>query len=350
MNSPQALGYRLPAEWEPHEGVWLSWPSNRSTWPDHWESVQKPFAEMTLRFSQRETVFINIHAAQRSPIEQALTQLENDLGLFRGKVQYFEHATADVWVRDYGPIYLSHSESGEPLISDWQYNGWGGKYPFEQDNKIPGHITQSQGLQRVEESLVLEGGSLETNGIGDLLVTKDCLLNSNRNPTHSQTEIEVALIEGLGVKKVHWLNGCIEGDDTDGHIDNLVRFFNPRGLLVASAPNSNDANQLVLNRLKRECEDLILTTGHSPEIISLPLPDPVYHLGQRLPMSYLNYFIGNGAVFVPSYGQPVPDAAAIDIIGSVFSEREIIPIDCQNLILEGGALHCLTQQVPQSFC
>ncbi|MDA0346041.1 MAG: agmatine deiminase family protein [Verrucomicrobia bacterium] len=349
MNSPRALGYRLSAEWEPQEGVWLSWPSNRSTWPDHWESVQRTFAEMTLQFSQRETVFININPDQRISAERTLTELENKMGLHRGEVQFFEHETNDAWVRDHGPIYLRHSESGERLICDWQYNAWGGKFPFEKDNKIPRLIAQAQGIQRFEESLVLEGGSLETNGVGDLLVTTDCLLNPNRNPNHSQTEIELALIEGLGVTKVHWLNGCIEGDDTDGHIDNLARFFNPNGLLVASVPNPNDANHQLLSRLNRECEDMILCTGKSPEIIPLPLPDPVYHQGQRLPMSYLNFFIGNGAVFTPSYGQPKADAAAIDILENAFPKHEIIPIDCQNLILEGGALHCLTQQVPQPF-
>jgi agmatine deiminase len=347
MNSPRTLGYRFPAEWEPQEGVWLSWPSNRATWPDHWASVQKTFAEMTLQFSQRETVFINIDATQKGSVERLIKELEDELGMLRGSVQYFDHKTDDAWVRDHGPIYLCKSESQERLISDWQYNAWGGKFPFERDNKIPSLIAKAQGLPRVGESLVLEGGSLETNGVGDLLVTTDCLLNPNRNPKLSKKEIELALVEGLGVKKVHWLNGCIEGDDTDGHIDNLVRFYSPNGLLVASAPNSNDVNHQILNRLKRECEDLILSTGQSPEIILLPLPDPVYEHGQRLPMSYLNFFIGNGAVFVPSYGQTKPDAAAADILASAYPEREIIPIDCQNLIREGGALHCLTQQVPQ---
>ena len=349
MKSPRALGYRLPAEWEPQEGVWLSWPNNRRTWPDHWESVQKTFAEMTLQFSQGETVFINIKSDHRISAEHALAQLENEIGRYCGEVQFFDHKTDDAWVRDYGPVYLSHSESGERLISDWQYNAWGGKYPFEQDNKIPRLIAQAQGILRVEESLVLEGGSLEANGVGDLLVTTDCLLNQNRNPKLSQSEIELALIEGLGVTKVHWLNGCIEGDDTDGHIDNLVRFFKPNGLLVASALNPNDANHQMLSRLMRECKDMILCTGQSPEVISLPLPDPVYRHGQRLPMSYLNFFIGNEAVFVPSYGQPKSDATALDVMGNAFPKHEIIPIDCQDLILEGGALHCLTQQVPQSF-
>lgn len=346
MSTPRTLGYRLPAEWETQGGVWLSWPTNSATWVGHWEAVQKTFAEMTLKFSKYESVFINLESQFQDQAYGVLKRVGERLGLEAGNVQFFDHATDDAWVRDHGPIYLRHPETGELLITDWQYNAWGGKYPFARDNEVPRLIAGSTGIGRVEESMVLEGGGLETNGVGDLLVTRDCFLNTNRNPSMTKLKIEARLMEGLGVQRVHWLNGCIEGDDTDGHIDNLARFYEPNALLVAGTSERDIANHRPLERLLQECKQLTLSAGGHPEVRVLPLPEPVYVDGKRLPMSYLNFFIGNGAVFVPAYGQPDADAQAVEILNKAFPDRKIEAIDCRTLILEGGGLHCLTQQVP----
>lgn len=346
MNSPRSLGYRLPAEWEPQQGVWLSWPTNQTTWQDCWEEVQETFCEMALRFSQVETVYINLAKPLQKTVEQLLGEAEKRWGLNRGSLQFFDHATDDAWVRDHGPIYIKRNESGEIALTDWQYNGWGGKHPYKLDNQIPSRIQQATGLHCFRETMVLEGGSIESNGVGDLLVTTDCLLNPNRNPGRSQAELERILQETLGVEKIHWLSGCIEGDDTDGHIDNLVRFFKPNGVLVAAPFSSEDSNFEMLARLEQQCRELTLKNGERLEALLLPLPEPVQYQGCPLPMSYLNFFVGNESVFIPAYGQPEADSSAAGILSQAFPGRDIVPIDCRKLIREGGALHCLTQQVP----
>ena len=338
----------MPAEWEPQQGVWLSWPTNRSTWSDRWDAIQRKFAEIAVKLSQFESVFINLVESERFRVEKTLSEVEKEFGLTRGDLQFFNHLSNDVWVRDHGPIYLRHEQSGEIALTNWNYNGWGEKYPYELDDQIPSLIREATGVPCFNQPLVLEGGSIDANGFGDLLVTTDCLLNPNRNPEQSQKEIEWALIEGLGVKKVHWLNGCIEGDDTDGHIDNLVRFYKPNGVLVASTDLRGDANYELLAGLNRKCADLDLIDGGSCEVVTLPIPEPAYANGKRLPMSYLNFFIANGSLFMPVFGQNDSDAKAGEILAFSFPDREIVAIDCQDLILEGGALHCLTQQVPQT--
>lgn len=348
MNSPRSLGYRLPAEWEPQQGVWLSWPVNRETWPHCWETIQRKFSEIALVLSKYQSVYINLVSELRHEAEKTLEKVSVDLGLVRGDIQFFDHPVNDVWVRDHGPIFLIHEERGSIALTNWEFNGWGEKHPFERDNRIPALIASHLELPCIKQTLILEGGSIEPNGCGDLLVTTDCLLNPNRNPGYSRIEIEARLQSGLAVKKVHWLDGCIEGDDTDGHIDNLVRFFKPNGVLVASVRDENDSNHDVLSGLERRCRELVLSTGESLEVRLLPLPEPRLNGKRRLPMSYLNFFVANQAVILPSFGQEGPDSQAREIVSEAFPDREVLSIDCQELIMEGGALHCLTQQVPQT--
>lgn len=346
MISPRALGYRLPAEWEPQQGVWLSWPLNRATWVDCWEAVQNTFAEMALKFSQGESVYINLVESEHLRVDDLLTTAEKKFGLTRGDIRYFDHPTNDAWVRDHGPVYIKNTTSRATALTDWQFNAWGGKYACNLDNLIPRLIHEVTDLPYYPQTLVLEGGSIEPNGVGDLLVTTDCLMNPNRNPGVSKEEIDFHLREILGVEKVHWLDGIVEGDDTDGHIDNLVRFFKPDGILVASQANEADSNFQSLAVLGSQCQSLTLHDGRPVEVIKLPIPEAVYHGGRRLPMSYLNFFIGNGKVFAPVFGQPESDGQALEILRNTFPDRVIEAIDCRNLIREGGALHCLTQQVP----
>ena len=348
MDTPRGLGFRIPAEWDPQEGVWLSWPTNQNTWRERWVAVKNKFAEITLKLSQFESVFINCVESERPGVEKLLAEVEKSAGLTGGDLQFFNHRTNDVWVRDYGPIYLRHAQSGALALTDWDYNGWGEKYPYKLDNLIPSLIENASGLPCFNQLLVLEGGSIETNGVGDILVTRDCLLNSNRNPKYTSEEISQVLRVALGVEKIHWLDGCIEGDDTDGHIDNLVRFFKPNGVLMATTDHSDVENHEMLARLNRQCSELETTNGDRLEVVALPLPEPIYQKGKRLPMCYLNFFIANRALLFPVFGQPESDTRAGEILTSSFPGREIIPIDCQDLIHEGGALHCLTQQVPQT--
>lgn len=348
MSSPQSLGYQLPAEWEPQEAVWLSWPTNRETWPQCWDNIQRKFAEIALVLSRYQLVYVNLVTDLQPAIEQVLRQVEIELGFSRGVIQFFDHPVNDVWVRDHGPIYLKEEEGGSIATSNWSFNGWGKKHPFELDNQIPLRIAHAFGLQSFDQPWVLEGGAIETNGVGDLLVTSNCLLNPNRNPGTSVEQIEASLQASLGIHKVHWLDGCIEGDDTDGHIDNLVRFFKPDGVLVASTEDIGNPNYKTLANLEQQCRELRLADGRSIEVRRLPLPEERYCEGRSLPLNYLNFFIGNGFVLMPTFGQNTWDARALEILSSAFPDRELVSIDCRELILEGGALHCLTQQVPQT--
>lgn len=347
METPRSLGFRMPAEWEPQEAVWLSWPANPETWPECRESVQRIFAEIALRLSRFEGVRINLVEEKQPEAEALFTAAEHKLGIRRGDIRFYNHPTNDVWVRDHGPIYLKNDATGEVALTNWEYNGWGEKYPFHLDNQVPVRIARSCGGRCFNQSLVLEGGSVECNGAGDLLVTRDCLLHENRNPGLPVETIEEMLRQGLGVDRVHWLDGCIEGDDTDGHVDNLVRFFKKDGLLAASGGERDSAQSRMLHLLGEQCGSLRKPTGGVFEVVDLPLPEPEYEGGRRLPMSYLNFFVTNGAVLVPAFGQSDRDGEAASVLKQCFPGREIIPIHCRDLILEGGALHCLTQQVPQ---
>ena len=347
MPTPRSLGYRLPAEWEPQAGVWLSWPNNRSTWTDCWEQVQMAFAQFALQMSQNETVYVNLEQGDQSRVEKVLDSAERGTNIPRGNLKFFDHPTNDAWLRDYGPIYLKHQESGVIALTDWQFNGWGEKYPFELDNLIPKRIAETFGITCFSQPIVLEGGAVEGNGNGDLLVTPDCLLHQNRNPEMNQEQIESKLRDNLGVDKIHWLTGCIEGDDTDGHIDNLARFYKSDGILLASEQNSDDDNFDQLGYLKDQLNGLVLENGNKPDLVALPMPDPVFEKGKRLPLSYLNFFIGNAAVYAPVFGQTPKDSEAMEILAGVFQDRELKAIDCRDLIREGGALHCLTQPIPK---
>ncbi|QXD24259.1 agmatine deiminase family protein [Opitutia bacterium ISCC 51] len=348
MKSSQNLGYRLPAELEPQEAVWLSWPSNPASWPHCWDAIHPKFAEIALVLSRSQSVYINLVSELQSEAESILGKVGADLGLARGDIQFFDHPVNHVWVRDYGPIYLRGEEDGAVALTNWNFNGWGEKYPFELDNQVPALVARQTDLPCFEQSLILEGGSIETNGQGDLLVTTNCLLNPNRNPDCSRDEIETQLKSGLGVDKVHWLDGCIEGDDTDGHIDNLVRFFKPIGVLVASGSSRDDPNFDALVRLEQQCRELTFSNGDPVEVRLVPLPESRFQGERRLPMSYVNFFVANQVVIMPSYGQVASDAHAHNIVSDAFPDREGVSIDCQEVIQDGGALHCLTQQVPQT--
>jgi agmatine deiminase len=348
MKSSRSLGYRLPSEWEPQEAVWLSWPTNPASWSHCWDAIQPKFAEIALVLSKYQSVYINLVTELQWEVETILEKVGLSLGLARGDIQFFDHPVNHVWVRDYGPIYTRSKDDGSVALTNWRFNGWGDKYPFELDNQVPALVASQVGLPCFDQTLILEDGSIETNGQGDLLVTTNCLLNPNRNPDCSREEIEVQLKSGLGVDKVHWLDGCIEGDDTDGHIDNLVRFFKPNGVLVASGHDQNDPSFDALVRLERQCRELTLSNGESVEVRLVPLPESRTQDERRLPMSYKNFFVGNQVVIMPSYGQEASDANAHKIVSEAFPDREVLSINCQEVIQDGGALHCLTQQVPQT--
>ena len=342
----------MPAEWSPQEAVWLSWPVAD---PRHWGGAKQDlmwgkFAGIAAAVTRFETVRINAPAADHSRIAEAC----NRARAVPERVELFDHPHNDVWCRDHGPIFVRNTSDGSLAVTDWEFNAWGGKFPpWDLDNTIPARVAAALGLPRFDGGMILEGGAIEVNGAGHLLTTEAVLLNPNRNPRLDRTDIEQKLRDGLGVREILWLRQGIEGDDTDGHIDDLARFTDERTILACVDRDRGSPNHAVL------AENLAtLKTFHGPggrpfEVVEIPLPAACEVPGWRLPVlpaSYVNFLIVNGGVLVPTFRQPRNDDRALGLIREMFPGREIAGIDCLDLVEEGGTLHCISQQQPAALC
>jgi len=333
----------MPAEWEPQSAVWLSWPHKLKTWPGYFRPIPPKFAEIVAHISRFEEVRINI----AQPLQKRAWSLINKAKANLTAVTLYDHPTNDAWCRDHGPIFVKNDRTGEIAVTDWDYNAWGGKYPpYDLDNTIPPKIAAALGLRRFEKKMVLEGGSIDVNGAGLLLTTEACLLHPNRNPNLSKAEIEQVLCDYLGVHTVLWLGDGIIGDDTDGHIDDLSRFFSADGIVTVVERNRRDKNFAILQENLVRLRALRTPAGKTFRIRELPMPKPTFCDGQPLPASYANFLIINGAVLMPAFRQPKRDAEAREVLADCFPGREIIPIDCQDLVWGLGTLHCISQQQP----
>jgi agmatine deiminase len=345
IKSPARLGFRMPAEWEPQEAVWLSWPHNRKTWPGHFGPIPAKFAEIVAHISRFEDVRINLAPTLQKHAWNLINRAKADLA----KVTFYSHATNDAWCRDHGPIFVRNDRTGEVALTDWEYNAWGGKYPpYGLDNRLPTKIGRALGLRRFETKMVLEGGSVDVNGAGLLLTTEACLLHKNRNPALTRSDIEQSLRDFLGVQTIMWLGDGIAGDDTDGHVDDLSRFFSADGIVTVVEKNKRDKNYAVLRENLERLTAMRTAEGKKFQIRLLPMPRPYYRNGQRLPASYANFLVINGAVVMPAFRQPKRDAEAREVLAGCFPGREILPIDCLDLVLGLGTLHCISQQQPAS--
>lgn len=341
--TPAALGFRMPAEWEPQAAVWFSWPHNHATWPGQFRPIPHVFAEIVAQVSRFEAVRLNCETRLQPRAKRLCAQAGADMA----RVAFYNHPTNDAWCRDHGPIFVRHAKTGEVAVTDWVHNAWGNKYPpYDLDNAIPPSIAHRLRLRRFENRMVLEGGSIDVNGQGLLLTSEQCLLNRNRNPHLTRTIIERNLRDYLGVKQVLWLGEGIAGDDTDGHIDDMTRFFKPDGIVTCVETNRRDPNHLPLAENLERLQAFRTPAGRKFEIVPLPMPKPFAFHGQRVPASYANFLIINGAVLVPQFRQKKRDAAARAILGGCFPDREIIPLDCYHLIWGLGTLHCISQQQP----
>ena len=341
--TPAAEGFRMPAEWEPQVAVWLSWPHNYKTWPGQFRPIPYVYAEIVKQISRFEEVRISC----AKPLQARAKRLCAKAGAEMSRVTFYDHPTNDAWCRDHGPIFVKHAKTGEVALTDWHYNAWGDKYPpYDLDNKIPASVARQLKLRRFVNDMVLEGGSIEVNGRGVLLTSEQCLLNENRNPHLSKAQIERKLKDTLGVKKILWVGDGIIGDDTDGHIDDITRFYKPDGFITCVEPNKRDANHGILAENLQRLRGFRTAKGKGYDIVELPMPRPFAFQGQRVPASYVNYLVINGAVLVPQFRQPKRDEAAREIIGSCFPDREIVAIDCFDLIWGLGTLHCISQQQP----
>jgi len=341
--TPQQLGYRMPAEWEPHQATWLSWPHNRDTWPEELEAVQDIWVQMVKGISPKEKVCLLVNDDEERL--EAFTRLIR-AGVRVDNLAFYEIPTVDVWMRDYGPTFVTRGGKESPLaFNDWIFNGWG-KYPsYRDDDAVTKTIARLLGVPVFEHEIVLEGGSIEVNGRGTCLTTEQCLLNPNRNPHLTRAEIEEFLCASLGVRRILWLGDGIVGDDTDGHIDDIARFVDATTVLCAVEKNPQDENYAPLQENYERLQGARDQDGSNLTIVKLPMPGKVDYHGARLPASYANFYIANGAVLVPTYDHP-NDNLALGILTELFPGRAVVGIPSAPLVIGLGAIHCVTQQQP----
>lgn len=338
----------MPPEWSPQEAVWLSWPVED---PRHWggakrETIWAKFAEIAAAISRFEPVRINAPGADHTAIVTACNRAK----AVPERVELFDHPHNDVWCRDHGPIFVRHSTTAEVAVSDWEFNAWGGKFPpWNLDNTIPSQVAAALGMRAFKGGMILEGGAIEINGAGQLLTTEAVLLNPNRNPLLSREEIEQLLRDGLGVSEILWLKQGIKGDDTDGHIDDLARFVNSQTILACIDPNTTSPNHSILQDNLSRLRSFLGPNERAFDVLEIPLPESCEVPGWRLPVlpaSYVNFLIVNGGVLVPTFRQKKNDDRALGMIRELFANREVIGVDCLDLVEEGGTLHCISQQQP----
>ncbi|MHB8902580.1 MAG: agmatine deiminase family protein [Thermoguttaceae bacterium] len=336
--TPAALGYRMPAEWEPHAATWLSWPHNRDTWPGRFDPIPDVWRRMVETLAPGETV----HVLASGP---ALQQAAAMVGSVPNVVLH-DVPTNDAWIRDHGPTFLSAPAGSEPALVDWLYNAWGGKYPpFDADNAVPERIAHITGRRAFRPGIVMEGGAVDTNGQGLFLAASSCLTDPRRNPGADRASIHRYLADYLGARRTIWIDGSMAGDDTDGHVDQLARFVGPSTVLVPVERNPNDENfaslRATAEQLRRETD----LAGRPLEVVELPMPAPVYFDGTRAPACYANFYIANRRVLVPQYDDPA-DIEALATLAQVFPEREVVGLYARDLVWGLGAFHCATQQEP----
>ena len=345
MNSitqtPAALGYRMPAEWEPHAATWLSWPRREGiSFPGSFDRVLPALRAMVEALTESEQVCINVcNGAHEAEAREVLR------GLSMEHVTFYRIPTNEPWCRDHGPIFLTRHIDPKLTVVDWDYNAWGNKYPpFELDEAVPTRVAEIINVPVFYPRMILEGGAIDVNGAGALLTTESCLLNPNRNPNLGREEIEQRLRDYLGVREILWLGGGIAGDDTDGHTDDLARFVSERTILTVVEENRADENYAPLQenlarlgKMKIEMSEI--------DIVTLPMPKKIVREDLRLPASYANFYIANACVLLPTFADR-NDEIALSILRKVFPDRRVIGIDCREIIWGLGTFHCLTQQQP----
>ncbi|MCQ8894502.1 MAG: agmatine deiminase family protein [Methanolinea sp.] len=337
--TPAAAGFRMPAEWEPHQGVWLSWPYENDTFPDL-SCVEKAYGKIIRALSGRERVYLLVRDEE---MEKRVRDTLSRVGIAAWQVHFVRYRYADVWFRDYGPIFLVHRKDPRIAMVNWTFNAWGGKYPeLTADDKIPDFLANYLGIPSFFPGMVLEGGSIDTDGHGTLLVTEQCLLHPNRNPDLSRSDIEARLRDFLGVARIVWLKGGIAGDDTDGHVDDVARFVNPHTVVCAVEKDRGSENYRVLWENHSILEAARSFDGRPLEVVDLPMPGK---MDDVLPASYTNFYIGNGIVIFPEFNDPA-DRQARKVLARVFPGRTIAGVNCSEMVRGFGAIHCISQQFP----
>ena len=351
--SPRELGYRMPAEWEPHEATWLAWPHNPDDWPGKFQAIPWLYAEIVRLLAAHERVHLIVEDAKAAKSTERILERP---GANLDRVIFHQWPTDRSWTRDSGPIFIRDAE-GKVGLTNWRFNAWAKYDDWKHDDKVPGRVTKLLGLPEwqptidledgFKQRLVLEGGSIDVNGAGTLLTTEECQLSEvqQRNPGVSRAQLEQAFHDYLGIDQTLWLNRGIAGDDTHGHIDDIARFVAPTRIVAAVEPNKSDPNHAPLAENLKRLKAARTLDGKQFEIVELPMPRPVIFRDQRLPASYANFYIANNLVLVPTFHDP-RDRVALNTLAKVFPGRDVIGIHSVDLVWGLGTLHCMTQQQP----
>lgn len=356
--SPADLGYRMPAEWEPHEATWIAWPHQRDDWPGKFSPIPWVYTEIVRNLSRHEDVNIFIRSAGMK--RRVSDQLEM-AGANLKRVRFFKAATDRAWLRDSGPTFLIREPDGENVnppvcLIDWKFNAWAKYDNWKRDNLLPRKIAMWLELPRWtprferngrKRRVVMEGGAIDVNGRGTLLATEECLLSpvQARNPGLSREDLERVFADNLGARHVIWLGRGIAGDDTHGHVDDLARFVDPSTVVTVVESRESDPNFGPLRDNLERLQSARDQDGNPLRVVELPMPAPVVFDSQWLPASYANFYIANGTVLVPTFNDPA-DREALNILAGLFPDREVVGIHCVDLVFGLGTLHCLSQQQP----
>lgn len=351
--TPHALGFRMPAEWEKHEATWIGWPHNISDWPGKFSPIPWVYGEIVRKLAPAEKVRVLVNSRQH---EEGARRILAKAGADLQQIEFFRFATNRGWTRDLGPAFIRRdAPTPEVAVTNFRFNAWA-KYPdWRKDARIHGLVARALKLRMFtplvgDHHVVLEGGSIDVNGGGTLLTTEECLLDPEvqvRNPGLSRDDLERVFRDYLGATNVLWLGKGIAGDDTHGHVDDLCRFVDRTTVVLCHEPHGGDPNHRPLEENRERLEGMRLEDGSRVQVIPLPMPSPVIFDGQRLPASYANFYIGNGAVIVPTFNDP-NDRKALGILSDCFPDRPVVGIHAVDLVWGLGTLHCLTHEHPAS--
>jgi agmatine deiminase len=347
QRTPADLGFSFPPEWAPHAGTWISWPRPEGiSFPGRYQECIDNVVEVIRTIARFEPVHLNVPNIDYEQIVCARLAYRK---VPLRRIRFHHIPTNECWTRDHGPAFLQRRRRGrvELAVVDWGYNAWGGKYPpFDADDAVPTRVADTLGIRAFRPGIIMEGGAVDFNGAGTVMTTSSCLLNRNRNPHLARGDVERHLKAYYGQRHVIWLGRGIDGDDTDGHIDDLARFIDERTIVIGMEDDPQDANYDVLRDNRRRLDRLRDQEGRPFDIVELPMPRPVSHRGQRLPATYMNFYFVNNALVVPTFGQARRDPRALATLQRLLPARRVVGVDCRALIWGLGAIHCLTQQQP----
>ncbi len=352
LHSLADRGFAMPAEWEPHEATWLAWPHNAADWPGRFAPIPWVHADIVKKLAPGETVRLLVRDAAAEARARSILSRH---GAQVSRVDFHRIPTDRTWVRDCGPIVVRRARGPRTrAVAGFGFNAWA-KYPdFARDARVAARASRARGLPLVAvrhrgRQVVLEGGAIDVNGRGAVLATEECLLDpvrQVRNPGFARSDYEAVFRDALGAPHAIWLGRGIAGDDTHGHVDDLARFVGPRTIVLAREDDGRDPNHATLSDNRERLASARLEDGSRPEVVDLPMPQPLVFDGRRLPASYANFYVGNAAVLVPTFNDPA-DRLALGILGELFRERPVVGVHALDLVWGLGTIHCMTQQEPR---